>query len=439
MDSNLVLAIICIRLQKWRKTKQMLQYRRNEKKKILKLIALWKLLSDKEKSKRMWVRPIFTQLRRYLQGASDNLIKEMELEDMEMFYNYCRMSTELFDHLLSIVGPFLEKQIVIRDPIPARTRLLVCLRYLAFGDSMASISYAFRIGVNTVSKIVSETCEILWNCLHKSVMPPPNKESWLRIATEFENKWNFPHCVGAIDGKHVVIQAPPHSGSAYYNYKGTHSINLLAISDANYCFTLVDIGAEGRQSDGGIFANSEFGQRFERNEMDLPQQSAVEANNGFPLPYVLVADEAFALKQYMMRPYPRCSRLNRQKKIFNYRLSRARRVVESSFGIMAARWRIYRRPIISSISTAVKIIQATTCLHNFVIKYENKFHNFRRYTRITKDDVVLIPGALVDINNAGRTNAHTRLVSKIRDNFASYFENGGAVPWQWQKVLNNDF
>ena len=68
------------------------------------------------------MRPIFTQLRRHLQGAADNLTKEMKLQDPEMFYNYCRMSTELFDHLLSIVGLFLEKQIVVRDPIPARTR-----------------------------------------------------------------------------------------------------------------------------------------------------------------------------------------------------------------------------------------------------------------------------------------------------------------------------
>ena len=213
---------------------------------------------------------------------------------------------------------------------------------------------------------------------------------------------------------------------------------MLAISDANYCFKLVDIGAEGRQSDGGIFANSEFGKRFERNKIDLPQQSAVEAN-GSLLPYVLVADEAFALKSYMMQPYPRCSQLNRQKKIFNYRLSRARRVVESSFGIMTARWRIYRRPIISSISTAVKIVQATTCLHNFVIQNKKKFDNFQRYIRTAGDNIVSTCGALKEMNNAGRTNAHTRLVSKIRDDFASYFENGGAVPWQWQKVLNNDF
>ncbi|KMQ89149.1 nuclease harbi1 [Lasius niger] len=214
---------------------------------MLKLIALWKLLVEREeeKSQRIWVRPIFTQLQRHMQGASDNLIKEIKLQDLEMFYNYCRMSIELFDYLLSIVGPLLEKQIVVRDPIPAGTRLLVCLRYLASGDSMVSISYAFRIGVKSVSKIVSETCETLWNSLHESVMPPPNEKNWLRIADEFERKWNFPHCIDAIDENHVVIQAPPHSGSIYYNYKGTHSINLLAVLNANYCFTLVDIWSRG--------------------------------------------------------------------------------------------------------------------------------------------------------------------------------------------------
>lgn len=82
-------------------------------------------------------------------------------------------------------------------------------------------------------------------------------------------------------------------------------------------------------------------------------------------------------------------------------------MVESSFGILAARWRIYRRPIISSISTAIKIVQATICLHNFVIKNENKLHNFQRqYTRIDGNDVS-IHDALQAINKAGRANALT--------------------------------
>nr|XP_012234570.1 PREDICTED: uncharacterized protein LOC105679237 [Linepithema humile] len=104
---------------------------------------------------------------------------------------------------------------------------------------MPSISFAFRVGLNTVSKIISETCTAIWDVLSDQ--------------EEFETLWNFPHCIGAIDEKHIELQAPPHSGSTFYNYKGTHSIVLLAVADANCCFTIVDIGAEGRRSDGGIF------------------------------------------------------------------------------------------------------------------------------------------------------------------------------------------
>jgi len=171
---------------------------------------------------------------------------------------------------------------------------------------------------------------------------------------------------------------------------------------------LVDIGAESRQSDG-IFAQSNFGQRFEKDQMNLPQPRSIEASGLF----VLITDEVFALTHYMMRPYLRSGRLNRQKKvnILNrkyiknigsqnicmyvfmylfiiykvfYRLSRARRIIENAFDILAAKWKIYRRPIIVSVSIAVKVIQTTVCLHNFVI--ENKLPlSKKRYTRIISE------------------------------------------------------
>ncbi|XP_071574589.1 uncharacterized protein [Temnothorax nylanderi] len=441
IDPDLILIVIWKRWLNWKKMKQTRQQRKVGKRRILKLFVIWKLmvLQEENARHRIWLRPIFRERQRLFQGASENLVREMEFQDHEMFYNYTRMSREMFDELMVIVGPFIEKQCVVRDPIPARTRLLVCLCYLASGDTMASIAYAFRIGISTVSKIISETCEVLWNTLHESVFPEINEENWLKIANDFETKWNFPHCIGAIDGKHVVIQSPPRSGSTFYNYKGNHSISLLAVCDANYCFTLVDIGAEGRQSDGGIFAHSNFGQRFERNQMNLPEPRPIEAS-GPALPFVLVADEAFALTRYMMRPYPRSGHLNRQRKIFNYRLSRARRMIESAFGILVAKWRIYRRSIIASVSTAVKIVQATICLHNFIIQKENKLPlSERHYIGMLNEERAVINGALQEVNDAGRTNAHARIASRSRDDFAAYFENSGAVPWQWEKGLLDDF
>jgi len=52
-----------------------------------------------------------------------------------------------------------------------------------------------------------------------------------------------------------------------------------------------------------------------------------------PMPYVFVGDEAFPLKKYFMRPYPGRLINSQEKKVFNYRLSRARRVVENAFSM----------------------------------------------------------------------------------------------------------
>lgn len=80
---------------------------------------------------------------------------------------------------------------------------------------------------------------------------PKSREEWKIIAQEFEQRWNFPHCLGALDGKHVKIIPPDGSGSYFYNYKGFHSMVLMAIVNANYEFIIAEFGTNGRISDGG--------------------------------------------------------------------------------------------------------------------------------------------------------------------------------------------
>ncbi|XP_012542612.3 protein ALP1-like [Monomorium pharaonis] len=345
------------------------------------------------------------------------------------------MAPQLFEALLTLVGPVIVKEYIIREPISPETRLQITLRYLALGDNMKSLSYAFRIAHNTISKIVSETCNAIWNGLKLFVFLEDNEENWKSIANEFQRLWNFPNCIGAIDGKHVQIQAPPNSGSTYYNYKDHHSINLLGISDANYCFTIVDIGAEGRQSDGRVFRNSEIEKRFKANSFKLPKPKCIEID-GPELPYVLVADEAFPLCMYMMKPYPRSGKLDIGKKVFMYRLSRARRVVESAFGMLVTRWRIYRRPIIANVSNVRKIIQATVALHNFIIKNEEKLTGRKSYLHITEEDVRMSRGVCDMLLYGGRSsnNAIT-----LREAYSTYFQGTGALDYQWEKALQNDF
>ncbi|RVE45484.1 hypothetical protein evm_009823 [Chilo suppressalis] len=99
---------------------------------------------------------------------------------------------------------------------------------------------------------------------------PKTEEDWKDIAKAFEDRWNFPHCIGSIDGKHINIIPPRESGSCYYNYKGRHSMVLLAIVDAKYRFIMCDFGTNGRVSDDGVLHNTVFYKKLEKNLLKIP-------------------------------------------------------------------------------------------------------------------------------------------------------------------------
>ena len=104
----------------------------------------------------------------------------------------------------------------------------------------------------------------------------------------------------------------------------------MAMCDARYCFTLVDTRNNRSDNDAQIFINSVMGKALSNNELNVPSCSSIVGNT---LPYVVVSDEIFALKPWLMNPYG-VKGLPRGKEIFNYRLSHCRRTIENSFGIL---------------------------------------------------------------------------------------------------------
>lgn len=281
------------------------------------------------------------------------------------------------------------------------------------------------MGFSTVRQIVKEVCQAIWQVLKPMVMPSPTTEMWKDIAQSYERLWNFPHCVGALDGKHINIRCPINAGSEYYNYKGAHSIVLLALVDADYKFIVVDVGAYGKNSDGAIFSNSLLGKSLANGTFNVPADEKLTAN-GEELPYVIVGDEAFPLKSYLLRPYSRRNLGGDEaKKIFNYRLSRARRVVENSFGILAARWRIFLRYIEVQPNTAQDIILAAVCLHNMLCQ-KRDFEPENDYSNGSNSCFTSVPPL--------RQNCTERAMF-VRDKFKEYFNSQeGSVPWQTQTV-----
>ncbi|XP_029974555.1 protein ALP1-like [Salarias fasciatus] len=373
---------------------------------------------------RFWVHPINQQRR--LLGDYYHLVQELRL-DSERHHQYFRMSAEKMDELLSIVGPDLRRQsTTYRAAIEPKQRLAVGLRYLASGDSFVSLAFSYRLGVTTVRNSVFMLCKAIENTMMGQYLPRPTEESWREVAQGFWKKWNFPNCLGALDGKHIVIEKPPHSGSMYFNYKRTFSTVLLALVDADYRFRVINVGDYGRSSDGGIYAGSALGIGMERGTLHVPPNAplpgAADAN---PMPHVIVADAAFPLKPYLMRPFPG-SLLDHDKRIYNYRLSRARMVVENAFGILASRWRIMYRRINLLPENVDSVVIAACVLHNFLLCPRDNQQLLEEFQQQG--------GRLRPVGNmAGqRTSAEARAV---REAFSAFFNSPeGSVSWQERMI-----
>ena len=150
--------------------------------------------------------------------------------------------------------------------------------------------------------------------MHETDLKPPKQDDWKNIAPQFWRRWNFLNCIGALDGKHVIMQAPPNSGSLFFNYKGTFSLVMMTLVDASYRFIYVDIGEYGSNTDGSTFKYSNFGQVFLSGNLDIPPPKTLP---NFPeeglLPHCIVADEAFPLRCDLMQPFPHAQRLGYHK------------------------------------------------------------------------------------------------------------------------------
>ena len=93
-----------------------------------------------------------------------------------LFSRYMRMSPESFDHLLSLVSPLISKHTTkLREPISAAERLALTLRFLASGNSQQSMSFSYRVGRQTVSSIIKETCRAIWQVLNEKYLRAPNQ------------------------------------------------------------------------------------------------------------------------------------------------------------------------------------------------------------------------------------------------------------------------
>ena len=281
-----------------------------------------------------------------------------------VFRKKMRMDRETFDRLLNVLGPSITRQdTMMRDCIPPEKVLAIALYRLAHGNSYESMAPALNVGKTTAIEAVQDVVNRLYELRGRYIKFPATAAEIAASIETFADLSDLPNVVGAIDGTHIVINAPRNSAVDYFSRYQSHDFIIQGIVDGRKLFLHAAAGYPGAMHDARVLRSTAFYRQAERGEkMKGP---TVHIENQEIGPY-LVGDSAYPLSQWLQKPYPEGTR-DPEEKAYNKALSSARVVIECAFGILKSRWRILDKRLDSHIKFSVRIAVACIVLHNFCI------------------------------------------------------------------------
>ena len=195
---------------------------------------------------------------------------------------------------------------------------------------------------------------------------PLTRQELQELIDEFEEEYEIPQIVGAIDGCHIEINAPPENHEDYFNRKQQYSVNLQAIVNCNLKFIHVSFGYPGSIHDARVLRLSGL---FDLGENEQILTSPMKIVSGTEILPLIIGDSAYPLLKWLVKPYPNRGHLTPDEREFNKRLSAARSVVERAFGMLKGRWRLLLKKVEQQTRTLSKTVLAACVLHNICIDH----------------------------------------------------------------------
>ncbi|XP_062523298.1 uncharacterized protein LOC134197960 [Corticium candelabrum] len=273
-----------------------------------------------------------------------------------------RMKQETFGFLCEQLRPYVQKQRTrLREPISVEERVAVTIWKLATCVEYRTLSALFGLGRSTVGSIVLETCYAIAKYLLPQYVSIPQEEKLKETVNGFEGCWGFPQAAGAIDGTHIPIIRPDNSASDYYNRKGYYSIIMQGLVDFRGHFLDVNIGWPGKVHDARVFLNSNLYQKATAGTL-FPAWT--RNMFGVQVPLVILGDPAYPSLPWLIKPFRENEHTSKEQKHFNYCQSRARMVVENTFGRLKGRWRCLLKRLDLKLENVGNVVAACVVLHN---------------------------------------------------------------------------
>ncbi|CAA0841908.1 Unknown protein [Striga hermonthica] len=268
-----------------------------------------------------------------------------------------RMGKETFDMICNELSSAVAKEnTMLRDAVPVRQRVAVCIWRLATGEPLRLVSKKFGLGISTCHKLVLEVC----SAIRKVLMPkylrwPDDDESLLTIKNQFESLSGIPNVVGSMYTTHIPIIAPKISVAAYFNRRHTernqktsYSITVQGVVDHRGVFTDVCIGYPGSMHDDQVLEKSTLFQR---------------ANAGFYQGMWIVGGPGYPLMDWVLVPYTQ-QHLTWTQHAFNEKVGEIQGIAKESFARLKGRWGCLQKRTEVKLQDLPVVLGACCVLHN---------------------------------------------------------------------------
>lgn len=300
---------------------------------------------------------------------------------------------------------------VMRKAITAEKRVAITIWFLATGCDYRTIGHLFGVAKSTVCVVLKEVCACIVNVLLPKYIAMPKGNALKNVIEGFRRDYGFPQCVGAVDGTHIPVVSPEECAADYYNRKGWHSVLMQGTVDNLGRFVDIYVGWPGRVHDARVFANSSLYKRGQDNTL-LPDWKEKLGPNNKDVPLVILGDPAYPLLEWLMKAFPDTGHLTQHQRQFNYRLSRARVVVEHSYGKLKGRWRCLMKRLDISVVDVPEVVAACCVLHNICEVHGDSFNS---------EWAEGINLHTCNISTAALTTTTSNLAVDIRNTLMSYF------------------
>ncbi|GLT45050.1 hypothetical protein SLA2020_189140 [Shorea laevis] len=288
----------------------------------------------------------------------------------EEFRRAFRMSKATFNMICEELEPaVMKKNTMLREAIPVRQRVAVCIWRLATGEPLRLVSKRFGLGISTCHKLVLEVCSAIRSVLMPKFLQWPDENRLMAIKEEFETKSGIPNVGGSMYTTHIPIIAPKVSVAAYFNKRHTernqktsYSITLQGVVDSRGVFTDVCIGWPGSMLDDQVLEKSALCQR---------------ANQGVLNNVWMVGNSGFPLMDWVLVPYTHPN-LTWTQHAFNEKISEIQKTAKEAFTKLKGRWTCLQKRTEVKLQELPVVLGACCVLHNICeIRNEDMDPEFR--------------------------------------------------------------